>query len=265
MGLLSLLATIIFCHATLWFILAQIKKRNDLADVAWGLGFLIVALVSFLSSGFDTDRGLIVTVLVGVWSLRLSLHIYLRNRNKTEDYRYQAWRMEWGKWFLIRSYLQVFLLQGFLLLVVSAPIIAIGIYRYMNLDYIVPMGVFDYIGIAIWIIGFLFESVGDAQLAKFLKNPENKGKLMQSGLWAYTRHPNYFGEATMWWGIWLIAFSTPYGPVSIVGPMLITFLLLKVSGVPMLEAKMSSHPDFPEYKARVNMFVPWFPKNKNGK
>ncbi len=275
MALVSLLALIIFCHSTLWFIIAQIKKRNDLADVAWGLGFLIVALVSYLAGGINFvsyfgggltfDHGFVVLVLVGIWSVRLATHIYIRNKNKPEDYRYQAWRVEWGKWFLIRSYLQVFLLQGFLLLLVSAPIIAIGVYRSSNLDYIVTMGMLEYIGIAVWIVGFIFESVGDAQLAKFLKNPDSKGKLMQSGLWAYTRHPNYFGEATMWWGIWIIAFLTPYGHYSIIGPILITFLLLKVSGVPMLEAKMASHPDFPEYKRRVSMFIPWFPKNKNGK
>ncbi len=259
MATISLLGLIIFCHATLWFIVAQIKKRNDLADVAWGLGFLIVALVSYFLSGLDFDRGLLVAVMVAIWATRLSAHIYIRNRNKTEDYRYQAWREQWGKWFLIRSYLQVFLFQGLLLLVIASPIIAISIYRGSGFTWI------DYVGVAVWIIGFIFEVTGDAQLAKFLKNPENKGKLMQSGLWAYTRHPNYFGEATMWWGIWIIALNTQYGPVSIIGPILITFLLLKVSGVPMLEAKMASHPDFPEYKARVSKFIPWFPKNKNGK
>ena len=157
------------------------------------------------------------------------------------------------------------MLQGFLLLLVSAPIIAIGVYRSASDLGGVALGMLGYIGIAIWILGFVFESLGDAQLARFLKNPENKGTLMQSGLWAYTRHPNYFGEATMWWGIWLIALPTPFGQLSIVGPILITFLLLKVSGVPMLEAKMASHPDFPAYKARVNRFIPWFPKNQNGK
>jgi steroid 5-alpha reductase family enzyme len=202
---------------------------------------------------------LIVTVLVVIWAARLSIHIYLRNRNKTEDYRYKAWRDAWGKWFFIRSYLQVFILQGFLLMCVAAPVVAIGIYPGKAL------GILEYIGLAVWVTGFSFEVIGDAQLAKFLKNPENKGKLMQSGLWAYTRHPNYFGEATMWWGIWIIALGTPYGLISIIGPLLITFLLLKVSGVPMLEAKMSAHPDFPEYKRRVSVFVPWFPKKINGK
>ncbi len=259
MGLITLLATIIFCHATLWFVIAQIKKRNDLADVAWGLGFLIVALVSYFTGEIGVNPGLFVLLLVSIWSVRLATHIYLRNRNKPEDYRYQAWRLKWGKWFLIRSYLQVFLLQGFLLLVISAPIIAIGLDRGGSLS------VLDFVGIAVWVIGFIFESVGDAQLAKFLKNPDNKGKLMQSGLWAYTRHPNYFGEATMWWGVWIVALGLPYGAISIVGPILITFLLLKVSGVPMLEAKMANHPDFGEYKQRVSVFVPWFPKNKNGK
>lgn len=262
MSTLAIIAAIVFCHSTIWFIIAQIRKRNDLADIAWGLGFVLVALSAYVigNPSFEVHRGLIVTVLVIVWAARLSTHIYLRNKNKTEDYRYKAWRDAWGKWFFIRSYLQVFLLQGLLLLVVSAPIISIGLFNNLELDYALPLGPLDYIGIAVWVIGFLFEVVGDAQLAKFLKNPENKGKLMQSGLWAYTRHPNYFGEATMWWGIWIMAIVMPYGIFSIVGPLLITFLLLKVSGVPMLEAKMASHPDFVEYKRRVSVFVPWFPK-----
>ena len=109
---------------------------------------------------------------------------------------------------------------------------------------------------SVWILGFVFESVGDAQLARFIKDPANKGKLMQGGLWRYTRHPNYFGEVTMWWGIWLLALSTPYGFFSIIGPITITFLILKVSGIPMLEKKMEENPEFAEYKRRVSVFIP---------
>jgi len=112
----------------------------------------------------------------------------------------------------------------------------------------------------VWIAGFTFEAIGDAQLKNFLKQPENRGKLMQSGLWYYTRHPNYFGEVSQWWGIFIIALNVPYGYVSIIGPLTITFLILKVSGIPLLEEKMSTHPDFAEYSRKTSMFFPWFPR-----
>jgi steroid 5-alpha reductase family enzyme len=118
------------------------------------------------------------------------------------------------------------------------------------------LGLLDLVGVAVWLLGFYFEAVGDAQLARFIKDPANKGKLMQNGLWAYTRHPNYFGEVTQWWGIWLIALFVPSGWLAIIGPITITFLILKVSGIPMLEKKMAEHPDFAEYKRRVSVFIP---------
>ncbi|MBM3204878.1 DUF1295 domain-containing protein, partial [Candidatus Uhrbacteria bacterium] len=118
------------------------------------------------------------------------------------------------------------------------------------------LGLLDFVGVAVWLLGFYFEAVGDAQLARFIKDPANKGKLMQSGLWAYTRHPNYFGEVTQWWGIWLVALSVPNSLFAMIGPLTITFLILKVSGIPMLEKKMAEHPDFAEYKRRVSVFIP---------
>ncbi len=246
---------IVWVYMTGWFVWSILRKRNDVADVAWGVGFLVVSFISAYISADIFLRNYIIMFLVSLWAIRLSLHIYVRNKNKPEDYRYQAWRLSWGKWFYVRSYLQVYLLQGFLLLLVSTPVILANFYGVSGMSYI------NILGIAVWLFGFFFEMVGDAQLARFLKKPENKGKLMQSGLWSYTRHPNYFGEATMWWGIWLISLTTPYGLVGVIGPILITFLLLKVSGVPMLEAKMASHPDFAEYKERASVFIPLPPKN----
>jgi steroid 5-alpha reductase family enzyme len=200
-------------------------------------------------------RGLLVNILISIWGIRLAWYITSRNKSKTEDYRYLAWRKEWGKWFYVRSYLQVYLLQGFLLYFIALPVLAV------NKSIASPLGWLDLIGVAIWIFGFFFEMVGDAQLAQFIKNPVNKGKLMQNGLWAYTRHPNYFGEVMLWWGIWLIALSAPNGWLAICGPLTITFLILKVSGIPMLEKKMSEHPEFAEYKRKTSGFIPWFRKN----
>jgi steroid 5-alpha reductase family enzyme len=235
---------------SLWFVVSLIKKRNDVADVAWGLGFVLMAWTSFYLSGDSSARGMLINILVSIWGLRLAWHIYKRNKNKPEDYRYQKWRMDWGQWFYLRSYLQVYLLQGALLFLIVLPVLMI------NKNFGSTLGILDFVGVAVWIFGFYFESVGDAELAKFIKNPENKGKLMQGGLWAYTRHPNYFGEVTQWWGIWLVALSIPDGMFAIIGPLTITFLILKISGIPLLEKKMEENPEFAEYKRKTSMFIP---------
>ncbi len=245
------LLLILFIYMSGWFVVSLVKKRNDVADVAWGLGFVLLSCSSFLLGAAHGLRGLFACALVSVWGLRLAWHIHARNKGKTEDYRYQQWRNEWGSWFYLRSYLQVYLLQGALLFLIVLPVLV------MNQNVGSALTLLDGIGIAVWLLGFLFESVGDAQLAKFLKNPANKGKLMQSGLWAYTRHPNYFGEVTQWWGIWLLVLSVPNGWLTVIGPMTITFLILKVSGIPLLEKKMAEHPEFAEYKRKVSMFFPW--------
>lgn len=244
------LTLVLFVYMSLWFVFSLIKKRNDVADVAWGLGFVLMAWTSlFLSNDFGL-RSVLINILVSVWGLRLAWHIHTRNKGKTEDYRYEAWRKEWGSFFYIRSYFQVYLLQGLLLFLIVSPVLVI------NKSYNSSVGFLDLVGVLVWLFGFYFEVVGDAQLARFIKNPENKGKLMQSGLWAYTRHPNYFGEVTLWWGVWLVALSVPNGIYAIIGPLTITFLILKVSGIPLLEKKMEENPDFQEYKSRVSMFIP---------
>ena len=244
------LAVVLFAYMSFWFLVSLIRKRNDVADIAWGLGFVVIAWVSFLIQGTSGLRGGLVVLLVSVWGLRLAWHIYSRNKGKGEDYRYVALRKEWGRWFALRSYVQVYILQGALLFLVVQPVL------FINKSSAVPLSLTDVFGIALWSIGFLFESIGDAQLARFIKNPANKGKLMQSGLWSVTRHPNYFGEVTQWWALWLVALSVPNGVLSILGPITITILILKVSGIPLLERKMAENPEFAEYKRRVSVFIP---------
>lgn len=248
------LGVVLWGYMTLWFVVSLIKRRNDVADVAWGLGFVVMAWTSFFLSVGSGMRGLLAGVLVSIWGLRLAWHIHARHRGKPEDFRYLAWRREWGKWFYARSYAQVYLLQGSLLFIVALPVLVI------NRNPGSPLGLPDGIGVCVWLIGFFFESVGDAELAGFAKNPLNRGKILQSGLWRYTRHPNYFGEVVQWWGIWLIALRVPNGWFGIAGPLTITFLILKISGVPMLEKKMAQNSDFAEYKRRTNEFFPWIPK-----
>jgi steroid 5-alpha reductase family enzyme len=249
------LAVVLFVYMSLWFVVSLVKKRNDVADVAWGLGFVLMVWTSFFISDGAGTRGLLTAFLVTVWGLRLAWHIYGRNKNKAEDYRYLAWRAEWGRWFYIRSYIQVYILQGALLFLIAIPTL------FINKNSGSGLGLLDVLGVSVWLVGFYFEAVGDAQLTAFIKNSANKGALIQSGLWAYTRHPNYFGEVTQWWGIWLLALSVPAGWAGIIGPITITFLILKVSGIPMLEKKMAQNPEFMEYKKRTSVFFP-LPRKK---
>jgi steroid 5-alpha reductase family enzyme len=223
---------------TLWYIFSLLKKRDDIADIAWGLGFILVTLFNLILN--PGTKLFISLFLISIWGTRLALHIYQRNKNKKEDYRYQAFKSN--------PYFKVFITQGFFMFLISLPVInSLGFLTYFN-----------YLGILIWIIGFYFESTADKQLKDFLKNPKNKGKIMQSGLWAYSRHPNYFGEVTMWWGIWLLNLASNWW--TIVGPLTITYLILKVSGVPLLKKKYEGNKEFEDYKKRVSVFFPRFPK-----
>ena len=238
-------------YASAWFIISLVKKRNDLADIAWGLGYIALC-VYYLMQGANSARALLLFGLVLVWGTRLSWHIYQRNKNKAEDFRYKQWRDEWGKWFYLRSYLQVYVLQGVLLLFIIAPITIVS-------AQVQPvLGWLDALGLLVWLIGFYFEARGDRELKEFLANPANKGKVMDQGLWAYTRHPNYFGEVTMWWGIWLISLTSPFGAWGVVGPLTITGLILFVSGVPMLEKKYKDDSAYQEYARKTSKFVPWW-------
>jgi steroid 5-alpha reductase family enzyme len=252
--ILLITAASVIVYMTGWFIAAQIRDRNDIADVAWGSGFILVAVVSLIAGGVYSTRGLLVSGLVLIWGLRLALHIHSRNRGKGEDPRYRKWREEWGRWFVLRSFLQVFMLQGILLLLVAMPVI------FANQAPAAPLGWLDLPGLAIWLFGFGFEAVGDWQLLKFIRKPGNKGKLMTDGLWRYTRHPNYFGEVTLWWGIWLMTLTLPGDWLTIIGPLTITFLILKVSGIPMLEKPYEDRDDFKEYQRRTSAFFPLPPK-----
>lgn len=251
-------AALVAIYMTVWFVLALVRKDNSIADIAWGLGFVLVAAVTFLRRGSSLFLPLLVTSLVAVWGARLAVHIFLRNRKRGEDPRYAEWRRKWGPSFLWRSYLQVFLLQGLFLLVISSPIILVNSNPY-NPTVIVDGGSW-FVGFIVWCLGFLFEAVGDAQLARFKRDPGNRGKIMDKGLWRYSRHPNYFGEALMWWGIFLVALEVPLGWTTVVSPVLITFLLVRVSGIPMLEKKYAGNAEFQAYARRTNAFVPWFPK-----
>ncbi|MCX6266314.1 MAG: DUF1295 domain-containing protein [Bacteroidetes bacterium] len=241
---------VIFLYMTSIFIRALIRKDNSIVDVAWGAGFIIVAVYTIIQSGEVDLRKMIVSLLVLLWGLRLSFHIMVRNSGKGEDFRYKAWRNSW-KYFIIRSFFQIFMLQGLLMLIISTPI------WFINFSTGGPLGPWDSIGLLVFGAGFMIEVIADYQLVEFKKNPGNKGKLVTTGLWSISRHPNYFGESLVWWGISFYALSFPYGWLALISPVTITLLLRFVSGVPMLEKKQSNHPDWAEYKAKTAAFVPF--------
>jgi len=252
-GSILLSAVVIALYMSAGFVLAQVLADNSIVDVMWGIGFIIMTLFTLIFTGTYLPRQLLITTLVLIWGFRLGVQIGLRNWGRGEDIRYKNWRQQWGDKFLLYSFLKIFMLQGLVMLFVVYPVILVNITPVQK-----GLNVLDGIGLLVWCIGLFFEVVGDAQLYQFIKNNANKGKLMTTGLWRYTRHPNYFGEATMWWGIFLIALSVSYGWTALVSPALITYLLLYVSGVPMTERLMENHPDFAEYKRRTSTFFPWF-------
>lgn len=252
---------LILVYMNLAFILSLIKKNAAIVDTAWGLGFVLVVATNLaresLAHQTPDPRQLLTAVLVFIWGTRLSWHIYKRNRGKPEDYRYANWRQKWRKNFVMRSYFQIFILQGFFMLVILTPVLLVFKNRTAGLNLL------DFLGLAVWLGGFFFEATADCQLRQFKKNPENRGRLITTGLWKYSRHPNYFGESVMWWGLFLIVLSTPGGWLGIISPLTITLLLTKVSGVPLLEKKYAGNAEFEAYKARTSAFFPLPPKKKS--
>jgi steroid 5-alpha reductase family enzyme len=247
-------AAAVWLYMTAWFFVALARNDNSLADVAWGPGFVLVTAVTLVFDGGFATRRVLVAGLVVLWAARLAGYIILRKRGRGEDDRYAAWRKRWGRRFVLRSYLQVFCLQGALLVVISSPIV------WVNSTAQGPLGLLDLAGTCLWLTGFVFEWVGDAQLARFKRDPANRRKIMTRGLWAFTRHPNYFGEATMWWAFFLLALASPGGWITAAGPAVLTFLLLRVSGVALLEKRYADRPDFRDYARRTSAFIPWFPR-----
>jgi len=248
--LLVYLVILLFVYMTGWFCIALSKKRADFADVAWGMGFSLVAWTSMFL-GHVTFYGTIVNILVTLWALRLMCHIYLRNRNVEEDFRYQALKKQWGDNFKSSLYTQVFLLQGSILLIVSLPIVWIHTHP-ESLNTTVLFSI-----IPLWICAFIIETLADHQLVEFKKAPFNTGKLLRSGLWSYVRHPNYLGELLQWWAIWLMAAYLPFGWLFVLSPLLLSFLIIYVSGIKPLEEKMHKHPDFSDYAAKTPKLIPF--------
>lgn len=250
---MNIITTIItlFIYFFIVFVIGQIKRNNAIIDIAWGFGFVIVALISLINSNFS-NLSVVLFILVSFWGLRLSYHLFIRNWNKEEDYRYKDMRKKWKKNQKLNFFVNIYLTQMVLMLIISIPIITSSYYK-LELNYLTLLGVI------IWVAGYIFEVLGDYQLKKFLVN--NRGKVMDVGLWKYTRHPNYFGEATMWWGIFIVGLTAGFNGINLISPIMITYLLLYVSGVPLLEKKYADNPDYIEYKKHTSKFIP-LPRRK---
>ena len=247
-------ALLIWGYMTLLFVIALWRRDNSIADIAWGVGFTLVAW--WLHWKFSHSWSWLTSILISVWGLRLAIYIGFRNLRKgREDWRYANWRRDWGQWFVPRSYLQVFMLQGFFMWVISLPL--------MQRPGAEVFTWYQGIGVLIWGLGFFWEAIGDWQLSRFKANPNNKGKIMTKGLWSLSRHPNYFGEILLWWGVFLVVL--PFGKwwLSLLSPITITWLLTRVSGVPMLEEKYKNNPDYQDYVKSTPPLIPRIRKNKN--
>lgn len=231
-------------------------KNASIVDPFWGLGFVVVSAFYFLQVDEISARSVIIMILVAIWGLRLSIYLFWRNWGKGEDFRYKEFRKNFGElrywWF---SFFQVFLLQGFLLWLISAPLLGA-----MHFGAGGNINLFDWLAIIVWIVGFMFEAGGDFQLARFKANPINKGKVLNKGFWKYTRHPNYFGDSAVWWGYGL--FSIAAGCyLAVLGSILMTALIIKISGVALLERSLKDKkPEYIDYINKTSAFIPWFPK-----
>ncbi len=236
------------------WLVSLVKKDVSFVDSLWSLFFLVAAVVFAVQSVPLSERAILVLVLVTIWSLRLSIYITARNWGQPEDYRYQSIRENNEPGFGIKSLFIVFGLQGVLAWIIALPL-------FVSIGFDSALTILDYAAAALWLVGIVFEAGGDYQLSRFKADSANKGKVLESGLWRYTRHPNYFGDFCVWWAFYLFALSAG-GWWTIVSPLLMSLLLLKVSGVAMLESTISERrPEYAEYIRRTNAFFPG-PRNR---
>jgi steroid 5-alpha reductase family enzyme len=236
---------------TVWLISLPLRSVS-IVDIAWGLGFVLVAWTSFLA-GPLSESNLLLPLLTTVWGLRLSGYLAWRNIGKPEDYRYREMRNHRPRSFPIRSLLTVFALQGVLMWIIALPLQTVHLSGTSSVVLMV-------IGVLLWVTGFVFESVGDWQLARFKSDPTNSSRVMDRGLWRYTRHPNYFGDFLVWWGLYLIA-AAGGAWWTVLSPILVSFLLIRVSGVVLLERSLKTNrPGYEDYVARTSSFFPWPPR-----
>jgi steroid 5-alpha reductase family enzyme len=250
------LTLVVLAMASVWAYSVRIRDVS-IVDVGWGANGALIAVSTFLLADGALPRRILLTGMAAFWGIRLALHIGSRRRGAGEDFRYAAMREEHGESFPGRSFFTVFLLQALLIWAITIPVQAA-----QTSAAPARLTLLDFMGVGVWSLGYAIEAVADRQLRTFLADPENRGKVMDRGLWRYSRHPNYFGESLIWWGIFLVAAATPGGWLTIFSPLLMTFFLLKVSGVPLLERGLAERREgYREYMERTSLFIPWPPEN----
>jgi len=252
--LLPTFVVVLTAMVALWLVSLRLRDAS-IVDIFWGPGFVMVAWTAHLVADSASVRAWLVCAMVTLWGVRLALHLARRNLGHGEDYRYRAMRERHGRRFPLISLGMVFLLQGALIWIIALPVLAVH-----APTAVAPLHGIDALGILLFVAGLAFEWIGDVQLARFKRDAGNKGRVMDQGLWRYTRHPNYFGNFLLWWGIGLMALAVGAW-WALVGPLLLTFLLLKVSGVALLESTIAERrPGYRDYVRRTSAFLPWFPR-----
>jgi len=268
--LLGQSALFLIMYFTLWYLAGIVLKNAGIVDIGWGAGFVLLSVWTLINA--YSLNGLILSLPIWIWGIRLAAHIGKRNLGKPEDFRYAQFRKEWGKVYYVRSYFQLFLFQALLMGIISLPFL-LGIhfsYQSTQLSTALVSDTvmqFDTIritalvlGYILWLTGLICETVADAQLHHFVHNKDKKEELIQTGLWKYSRHPNYFGEIVFWWGVYIVALSVGAPWWSFVGPLTINLVIRYISGVPMLEARMMHKRGFAEYAKNTPIFVPFINK-----
>jgi steroid 5-alpha reductase family enzyme len=245
------LSVLLFVYLSSMVVVACYKEDTSIANFTWGGGVLLVTLYTFFRMSNFLLQQIIATICIALWASRLIMYVYTRYTGK--DPRFTTWKWQGLKALIINT-IWVFG-QLLMIAIMSYAVVLINIYNMPH-----ALSLLDVVGIIIWIGGYCIEMISDNQLFAFLHNPANKGKVMDSGLWRYSRHPNYFGESTMWVGIYILALSIPYGWTAFITPLTITFLLRFVTGVPLLENAMKDNAAYQEYKRKTNTFIPWFAK-----
>jgi steroid 5-alpha reductase family enzyme len=255
----------IFVLFVIFYIIGLVDKKVNTVDIAYGLGYIVAAILPWILSddgAFLIERKIIITVFIILWGARIAVFLTFRSFGKDEktkeDRRFKIMRDDWGKTFWWRSFVQLYISQVILVFIIGFPAIV------TNSSTEVGLVVTDYIGIGIWIVGFFFEFTADLQMLLFKRKPENKGKVMTKGLWKFSRHPNYFGEITMWLGIFFVGLS-PYRVLNFVGvisPIIIALALIFVSGIPLAEKRYENNEEYQEYKKRTSALIPWIPRRK---
>lgn len=247
-------AVTVLLYMLIIFIYAQFIKNNSIVDAGWGIGFFLITAVLSLKKENANSQETILLVLITVWAVRLSVHIWLRARGKGEDFRYAQWRKDWGKHAVVNAFFKVFMLQGVIMLVIAFPILVVFNSAHIwSAELLVA-------GSVVYAAGVIIEGISDYQLLAFKLDGGNAGKIITTGLWKYSRHPNYFGETLVWWGIGIFAFGVSMNWLSFISPLVLNLLLLKVSGIPLLEKKYNGNPEWDAYKKLTPAFIPVFGK-----